>query len=353
MAGKVYLGPANTAGVFLDIQKSLRSVGVEADFIPWSSGKHSFYNHIGKQFSLLNGNSKPVLGLNIIFLINRYALKPLYFFHAVLHYDAFVFIKPRTFFLRNIDLYILRLLRKKIVILFVGCNDRNPAFSNAKWWLCNNCLDHKKQSDNNCLNLSKKRQVALRFDRFSDQVVGFPDVTSYIGRTTPILKLPLGDIQVGFSQKNYNDELRILHLPSNPAMKGSGEIIPILNSLKREGVAVIVKSEPWSREKMLDELSKGHILVDSLLEYTFGKMSLEAIQYGCLAVNAYPDWIRNLYPEEVVHPASVESLKLVLEKLIADRQLLTEKIRKQQEFVTKSFSINSIGQYYKDIIFAE
>ena len=51
---RIYIGPANTANFFQEMEVALRNVGLKADFIPWSTSQHSFYNKTKKTFRLFN-----------------------------------------------------------------------------------------------------------------------------------------------------------------------------------------------------------------------------------------------------------------------------------------------------------
>jgi hypothetical protein len=51
---RIYLGPANTSNIFKELETSLRNVGLNADFIPWSSNHHSFYEKSKSEFKIFN-----------------------------------------------------------------------------------------------------------------------------------------------------------------------------------------------------------------------------------------------------------------------------------------------------------
>ena len=346
---KIYLGPANTANIFQEMEKALRKVGLKADFVPWSTSQHSFYHLTSKTFKLFNNPTFKLFGKNVFTIINTWFLEPMYFLFALLKYNTFFFIKPVTFFRSNMDLSILKFFNKKIVFFYVGCNDRNPLFSDAKDYVCNICYDEKKKSDNNCNNLDVKKAKSHYFEKYATKVFGFRDNIDYLKGEGNRLALGMGDIIIPSSQKNYNNKLKILHLPSNPLVKGTSIIEPILLRIaEEEDVEVVIKKDNWSFEKMVDAMKEGHILIDSLAVYTFGKLSLEAIQYGCLPLNAYPDWIAKYYDIPPVVKVDKDTLYHTLKELIADRALLEKKMAQSQNAFNKYFTYEAVGNYYKE-----
>lgn len=346
---RIYIGPENTAGVAQDLEMCLRNVGLDARFIPWSTGHHRFFKKSAKEFQLISLSSKKLIGVNVFFFINEWVLKPLYFLQCLILFDAFLFIKPHTFFRSNIDLWVLNALKKKVFIFYVGCNDRNPSFSKSEDWICRHCQDAVKQTASLCNKPEAKRDKALKFSFYSNEQFGFPDNLDFIKPKGSVLRLSMPPIEVLPNAKEFPGKWRILHLPSNPKMKGTSLIIPVLRELEnRDDVEVIIKDEAWSRERMIAELRRGHILIDSLVEYTFGKMSLEAIQYGCLPFNAYPDWIANIYDGEIVVPATRDNLKQKIEGVIANKDLWFRLISEKQGLYSHYFSIDAVGAYYKE-----
>lgn len=345
---RIYLGPANTSNVFKELEKSLRIVGLKADFIPWSSSQHEFYNKNEKTFQLFDKPPFKIFGKNIFFLVNNCLLKPFYFLITLFKYNTFFFVKPTTFFPNNKDLQIINFFNKKIAFFYVGCNDRNPLFSNAPDYVCNLCIDKNKQTDNNCNNLALKKDKALYYEKFSEKVFGFKDNIDYLKEKGSRFYLGMNNIKIPYHQKSYSGELKILHLPSNPLVKGTSIIEPILKQIEREeDVEIIIKKENWSRESILNALKEGHILIDSLASCSFGKISVEAIQYGCVPLNAYPDWIAEYYEMSPVVKVDKDTLYNKLKELIADRDLLKKYAAQTQESFNKYFTYQTAGNYYK------
>lgn len=349
---RVYLGPANSANFSYYIEKSLKTVGIKADFISFSNSLHQFDYGEVKVFRLINNPPFKIFGKNIFYFINQYFLKSIYFSYTLIRYEVFIFIKPMTFFKNNFDLKILKFFGKKIVTINAGCADRDLNFDNDPEYVCNTCKDIAKQRGNLCLNIEEKMARAAFFEKYSDYVLGFADNTSFIKDKTKVHRVAIGmpNIIINAENKEFFGKLRISHLPSNPLMKGTNIIEPILNKINNQyDVEIIIKKEKWSRDEIINELKMSHIMIDSLAGYTFGVLSLEAIQYGCVVLNAYPDWIAQYYTIPPVVKVTGSTLYKTLINLINDRNLLREYALRSQEAFNKYFTYKVAGEYYKKI----
>ena len=349
MKNRVYIGPANTSDVSRSLQKCLRSVGLNADFIPWSNQQHSFYQKSTVVFKVFQNTSFKIFGKKPLSILNTIFLKPFYFIKSLLIYDTFIFLDGSTFSHSNIDLYILKLFKKKIVIMLLGCYSRSPLFSNNPLYICKLCTNLKFQERNKCNDLLQKKTKVNKLVGYADTVFGVKDLVGYLNRDWMLLKLPVGKINISYKEKDYYGILKILHLPSVPKAKGTDIILPILKRIKKEfDVEVIIKTDNWSREKIVSSLMQGHILIDSLASYTFGKLSLEAIQYGCLPFNAYPDWIAENYKTPPVIKIDSVSIYQVIVDHIKDRSLLKSNMCQSQKVFNEHFTYEAAGRYYKE-----
>jgi hypothetical protein len=350
---KIYIGPANFANFSSQLAKSLRYVGVEADFISWSYMVHPFDYGKMKVFRVFNKAPFKIFGKNIFYPFNDYFLKPIYFLFALIKYDIFLFIKPSTFFRNHIDLKILKLFKKKVGIFLLGCADRDVSFDSDKEYICKTCTDIDKQKEYFCNKVQKKISEVHYFEKYADYVFGIPDTTSYVQDKSKVhfFKYPTPDIKINAADKDFSGRLRISHLPSNPLLKATHLIEPVLLKLAREeDVDIIIKKEMWPRERITEELKNSHVVIDSLAGYIFGTLSLEAIQYGCVPLNAYPEWIAKNYEIPPVVKVTGSTLYSTLKQFVYDRELLRSYAKQAQESYNKYFIYAAAGKHYKDIL---
>ncbi len=349
---RVFIGPANLANVSNGFEKSLNTVEVEADFITWSNRFHPFNYGKQKTFRIINKESFKLFDKNILFFINEYLLKPIYFLYAIVKYDIFFFITPTTFLINNYDLRIINFFRKKIVFFYAGCVDRDLEFDSDPEYVCNTCQDFVKQKASLCDKPKEKKLRANHFAKYADYIVGPPDTVSYVENKNKVHPLYLGfpDIFIKSSERDFSGKLKISHLPSNPLVKGTHIIKPVLARIaEEEDVDIIIKYGLWSREKIVDEIKSSHILIDSLAAYIFGAISIEAIQYGCVVLNAYPEWIAKSYEIPMVVKISGDTLYSTLKELIKDRDLLKQYSARSQEAFNQYFTYKVAGSYYKHL----
>lgn len=350
---KIFIGPANLANISSHLAESLNSVGLKTDFISWSNNVNPFDYGRNKTYKIINNPPFKLFGKNIFYFINEYLLKPIYFLLSIVKYGVFFFITPTTFLRKNFDLKILKLFGKKIVIICAGCVDRNPKFEDHPEYICNLCTDTDLQKKCLCFDIDKKKGRINYFEKFADYIIGPPDTLSFVSDKNKTRKYlaGIGPIKISAKEKNFNGKIIISHLPSNPLVKGTDLIIPVLNRIKaEENTEVIIKDGIWSREKILNTLSKTHILIDSLARYIFGIISLEAIQYGCVVLNAYPEWIEKNYEIPPVVDVNSETLYQTLLCLIKDRELLKFYAERSQSAYQKYFDYKVAGGYYKELL---
>ncbi|MBS4034546.1 MAG: hypothetical protein KGZ85_08785 [Ignavibacterium sp.] len=350
---KIYIGPNNLANISERIEKSLTSKDIKADFITWSNTLHPFNYGKHKTFKLVNKPPFKIMGKNIFFFFNEYFLKAIYFLFALIKYDVFLFIKPVTFLKNNIDLKILKFFNKKVGIFNVGCHDRDVKFDTDPEYICNTCTDIVLQEYCFCNDIEKKVAEANFFAKYSNYVFGTPDNVSYIKDKSKVYNLVVGapEIIIKASTKNFRSRIKISHLPSNSLVKGTHLIEPVLNRLaNEEDLEIVIKKGIWSREKIIKEISESHILIDSLAGYIFGTICLEAIQYGCVPLNAYPKWISSNYSIPIVVKVTGDSLYSTLKELINNRELLEQHAARCQEAYNKYFTFESAGFYLKEIL---
>lgn len=350
---RVYIGPSNLANISSHIAKSLISNGVKADFISWSNLAHPFDYGKMKVFRIINKAPFKLFGKNIFYFFNEYFLKPIYFLFALLKYDIFLFIKPSTFLRNNSDLKILKFFNKKVGVFNCGCIDRDLNFDLDPEYVCNMCTDVALQRICYCDQIDKKIAQSIFFEKYADYIFGPADTVSYVKDKNKVHKyiIPMAAIIIKASEKNFTGRLRISHLPSNPLFKGTNIIRPVLERLaKEEDLNFVIKNEIWSRHRIVEEIRNSHILIDSIASYIMGTISLEAIQYGCVVLNAYPDWIAKNFDIPPVVKVTGNTLYDILKELINDRELLKHYAERSQKSFNKYFVHEAAGEHYKKVL---
>ena len=201
-----------------------------------------------------------------------------------------------------------------------------------------------------CALTFKKRSRVQLFEKYSDYVIAQSDSANYFKTLNPIWLNVLCDTP---PSKNYlkkfdSEEIIISHFPSNPKLKQSHIIIPILNELCNEfdNIKLVIKTNT-PHNQVLTELERTHILVDRL-GASYGVLAVEAMSRGCITIVGQFDYISDNFS----HFAPVEvrraNLKDKLISLILNKKLRLKIAKKSLNFYKKYHSQYYTAKYYKE-----
>jgi hypothetical protein len=352
MRKKVFFGLSNTANVANSIARSLRSVGVKAYSYEYSQGRGKFNPASDKEFPLLNIKRKiRIFGKNITSIVNT-LLKYYYLLKSAIYYDVFFFVRHSTFLPDLADFKILKLLRKKVYILFVGCPERDPAFAGQEFdYLCNYCKDTTMQIRCFCNDKKYKSELVNRYQSYCDGIFAYDDVGGLL-KEKPLFWMTAVDdfIPDDLTGKFDEDKIVICHLPSNPLYKQTDIISAVLNEIaeKYKEVEIVIKKDYWSREQIISTLKRSHIFVESLSGITYGVIGAEAMSAGCVVMSSYPEFISKNYDIHAVVKVTSQTLFTTLCSYIEDREKLRLQAAKSIAFYKKYHTYVAAGNYYKD-----
>lgn len=350
---RVFIGTINTANQAKGFSEALRSVGIKADFWSGSNSQHPFGYGTDKVMKFLKDSppSFKIFGKNIFYFVNNYFLRFLYFIKMLFSYNTYIFFSPSSILRNNRDLPILEFFKKKIIFVFCGCTERDPSFDESNPdWICNRCKDKEKQEKNLCNNLNSKKELVKYFEKKSNYIISQDDSAAFLKEKKGIWFYIFTDKPKPkkYLKKYNNKKIKIAHLPSNPLLKQSHIIVPVLKRLENENKAeIILKYGIWSREKILSTLENSHILVDQFLP-GYGVLGLEAMARGCIVLNRNDDWFLKNVPESPVYKTSADTLYDDLVYLIEHREVLKEYAEKFIKFYYKYHTPEVLGKFYKE-----
>lgn len=337
-------------------KKAFEENDLKCDYYIWSDIDDNPYGYRRDKTFFQFKHPPPfrIFGMNPFWLFSK-LLAGVYLFYSIFRYDYFFFISPTTFFSSNKDLRIIRFFKKKVIMMFTGCTERDVNFSEGdKEYICNNCLFKIEYEWCICNDVKKKKEMVSRLGRYSNLILGQDDTTSYVTDKSKLLWFYIiSDYpkhKVDLTEKYNQKEIRIIHFPSNPSRKQSHIIMPILNKFKnRKDVKIIIKDGIWSRERMEDEISKAHILVNQL-GYGYNTLPVEAMSYGCAVFNSNPDWFKRNVPDAPIIHITAKTLKDTLEYFIKNKSELREYAEKSIEYYFKYHSPKAVGNHYKKVL---
>ena len=349
----VFIGLNDIANVPMTLKLALGKNGLKCDYYKWSNDEENTFGYKHDKVFFLFHNPPPfrIFGKNPFWAVNK-LLSLFYLLYSVTKYRYFIFISPKTFFLNNRDLGLLKFFKKKIIILFTGCVERDVNFKEADDdYLCKRCKDLNLQKWCFCGDVNKKRALVRRLESYSDMIIGQDDITSYVEDKSKLIWLYLiteyPKKKANLAEKYSQKEIRIMHLPSNPLVKQSHIIIPVLKKFENlKGVRIILRDDVWSRERVEEELYKAHIVVNAL-GAGYNTLPIEAMSNGCTVFNGHPEWFRRNVPEAPIISVTAANLEDTLRYYINNRQELRDIAEKSVIYYEKYHSPESAGKYYK------
>jgi hypothetical protein len=338
---KIFIGPLEIANVAKTLADAFRTQKIKADFYTYSNSLHPFQYKTEKILFL--DNKSPVKGLNRL-------LRLYYFIKLFFKHNTFIFLSPESILSKNFDLPILKFFRKKIIFIFTGCAERDPLFQpNNPDFICNRCEDLSWQAMFRCNEQNIKRKKVEKFEKYSTFIISQPDSAAYLSKKKVIwFYIPVEHPPAqNYLSKFEQDKIVISHLPSNPLVKQTHIIVPVLNRIASEfDVEIIIKNGIWERDKILSVLDKTHILVDAL-GLGYATLAIEGMSRGCVIMNSFENWFKINVPDAPIYGTGSKTLYNDLVNLLNNRALQLEYSKRSIEYYNKYHTPEAVGEFYK------
>jgi glycosyltransferase involved in cell wall biosynthesis len=232
---------------------------------------------------------------------------------------------------------VLKKYNKKIIVLFLGDDVRHfSAFSqefDLSFWKFPETYSKKP-----ILPALEKLRYA---EKYADVVYSVPDQMGLAIKPYKHLHIPV-DIKNFNFVNNQRKVPKVLHLPSEPFIKGSDRIMAVLNELKEEGLdfEIIYKSKiPFEEvKKTLEEVD---ILADELITHGPGVLAFEAMASGCAVATNYLEEYKDVFGPPVC-VIKTTNIKEQLKKLISDYDYRQQLIDNGYEYVKSKNNVSAI-----------
>jgi hypothetical protein len=356
---KVFIGPGNIAGNAMYVAKSLRKVGINANSFSFNTHPFGYpcdYNNILFESPFTNRERNFLQKL----IINKYTLKIIWtaqklllFTYAIIKYNTFIFVSHDTFFNNNKDLLLLRLLKKKISFLFVGCPERNPSdkINQTDRGICSFCDDKEMQKFLNCYNGNNKQKKVGYISENAEYIFSHRDTTSFIidkRKIRPFFCITDSHIDKEFIFNKFSgdNQLFITHLPSNKLLKGTNSVEIAIKELRSLGHKFQYFSERVNHSEVENILMKTHILIDQF-SVGNGLLGVEGMANGCVVICRTAKWFKEDFPELPMVSCEPEELVDTLIGLITNPNKMLSIALKSLEYYKKFHTPEIVGNYYK------
>lgn len=247
---------------------------------------------------------------NFIFKVINIIYAPLLFGYLLNRHDRFMYLGGSGFLTpfdtgRYNEFRILKLKKKRIVCFFMGSEIRSfkllEDFSKKK----NMDVITTYQSITHIgidspEHESARKRLAESADKYADKIINPAiDQMSYIKRKTysPIYFLSENLFYSSLSKFDQMDEIRVVHGPSSPIIKGTPLVRAAIKKLELEGYKFkYIELINVPHQTMLRELQSAHIVLNEFYAFVPGVFGLEAMANHCALLTSADENIETSLP---------------------------------------------------------
>lgn len=368
-APRVFVGPVEIAGIAGALVEGLRALQVDAQVMlsiahPFKYGDQSrswlvsTWQRIG---AARNATTRANLLRKLLLVAAHDLWGWLVLLRVITRFDAFIFIYGQTITNSAFELWLLKRLGKKIVFVYTG-SDSRPPYMDGGWFPGR--VGDDLPSPATLLSTVRRCKRKLRLhERYADYLVNSP-ATAHFHERPYINWFALGipkalPVCPGIAPQHAGrpGPVRVLHGPSNPLVKGTAEILEVLERLRRKGHAIeLVKIQGMPNEVVLQELARCDFIVDQLYADTpLAAFATEAAFFGKPAVvgGYFAEGI-----EQCLEPADIppslfvapDDLESAIERLVVDSAFCLQLGEQARQFVLSRWSLTGVAGRYVQLL---
>lgn len=333
MTMRVLIAPVDIAGQIGLFSKAQKECGVDAISAAYHSNKLIYDIDLNLEL-----DKKGLL---------KYPSAVKFLLESFNKYDVYHFQFGKSLLPLNLDLPVLKILNKKIIFHFWGCDIRNKIIAyRFKYNACVGCM----HSDSCTI------KKYARIKRYSDcLIVASPDLLELLpGSKYVPVAIDLNKWKPSASPGNKARNLKILHAPTNRDIKGTKYLEYAVDRLKTKGYPIeLVLIENIPHGKVLQYYLDSDIVVDQLLLGWYGLFAVEAMALGKPVISYIREDLKKYHENLPVISANPDDIQDVLEKLIINSDIREEKGRAGLEYVKKVHDYRIIGKRLIEIYNSE
>ena len=359
---KIFLGLDNTCGYYTHLERGLKALGVTCTLV------NAFPNHRAYKTDQPFGNIGKIVewlgkkrNSHIRGSLPRYAwtgLQGLSLLALLLstlpYYDVFIF-SGGTTFLPPFDLWLLKLFKKRIIVVYHGSDSRAPYISAVT-------VGTKGDFDvMRCISETRGiKKCLMRIERYADVIINNP-LSSHLHEKKIInwhyIGAPVMTPDILNNDNNNtatSDQCVIVHAPTRPEPKGSAQIESAIISLKNKGYKIdFIKIVGRTNAEVLDALAGCDFVVDELFsDVLMAGFAAEAATFGKPAIVGMYEYekVKAAIPDQSMVPpvlvCSPETVEEAIEKLIVDKEFRLALGRKARRFIEHQWSVEEVAKRF-------
>ena len=321
----LFVGPVEISGVANIFKKSFDKFKIKNTQLTFKD--HPFHYSSDK---CLNISNKPRIVAVFLLLTN--------FIKSIFLYDSFFFIFGNSLLPWNLDLPILKILRKKTIMMFCGCDIRCRELilkEKRKYSACKECQIE--------CDLKVKKRKANWIQKYIDVIFSQPEYSQLISKYQYIyVPIDLKEWKVNF----INNEIPvIIHAPTDGKIKGTKYVLRAIEKLKKENYKFkFVLLEKISNKEIKKQIENCDIVVDQLLLGWHGIFAIEAMAVGKPTLCHIREDLRKRSLEIPILSTNPNNIYDNLKLLIENPELRLELGKKGRQYVEKYHDAERVAQ---------
>ncbi|WFC63039.1 hypothetical protein EWH21_15405 [Pseudomonas sp. REST10] len=366
---RVFVGPVEIAGIAGALAEGLRALQVDAQVIlsivhPFNYGdqSHSWLVRTWQRIGAArNATTRDNLLRKLLLVAAHDLWGWLVLLRVITRFDAFIFIYGQTITNSAFELWLLKRLGKKIVFVYTGSDSRPPYMDGG--WFPGQVAD-KLPLPTALLSTVRRCKRKLRLhERYADYLVNSP-ATAHFHERPYINWFALGIPKalpvcprIAPRHAGRPGPVRVLHGPSNPLVKGTAEILEVLDRLRRKGHSIeLVKIQGMPNEVVLQELARCDFIVDQLYADTpLAAFATEAAFFGKPAVvgGYFAEAIDQCLESADIPPSlfvAPDDIEMAIERLVVDSAFRVQLGEQARQFVLSSWNLKGVAGRYLQLL---
>ncbi len=359
------MGRLEISGYYGQLSRGFQDLGIRHDYITYWSNPFGFggetvdplFLRWARHWPTFSASAEHRLAFRLVSAVIREVLVTVWAVRALLRYDAFILGFGETLLRGNLDLRLIKLLRKPVIVNMAHGSEARPPYIDGS------ALQVAQAAGTSPREMARKaRRLASRvrrIERLATYVIGAPYSTSQFSTRPFINHFSIGipydrDENPPTPAGDAADRpIVVLHSPSNPSIKGTALIMDAINLLISQGYKIdfrVIAGRP--NHEVIDAIVASDFVVDQVFSDTpLAGFATEAAWAGrCSVVGGYAltDLTTRISPDMMppsmqCRPADIVSAIAHLIDNPQERQLLA---RRAQEFVLNKWSPREVARRY-------
>ncbi len=281
--------------------------------------------------------------------------------------DAVVFVSGRSLFRGYWDLWIYRLLGKRVVRVFLG-SDSRPKYLSGPQDAVIDSVTGKQACRKLAASVKRQQKRIARMSAWSDVVVenplcghfqtkpfvswfcvGFPHDPGFFQQQEPA--------PTDTTPRSDRPRFKVLHCPSNPRIKGTDRVDAVMERLQQDGMELdYVRITGMAHHVVLQHLQTCDFVIDELYSDTpMAGFASEAAAFGRPVLVGGYGWetIQRSVPAEFIPPnlcVSPDDFETVLPDLIRDETRCRQTGQQALEFMNGCWHYSNVADRFLRIL---